>query len=173
MFPNYALTSLKTSCCNGQFQFIFFQDYLDQLVHLWNTHKMRIDRKFGRVGGRPVLLYTLPELHGTEDKLVDVDMQEVAGCEDESVPKGVYPCERHVFDLCCILMEENKWAVPTDEYEAARLYLLLKDRISTRNLNIQLNKASKINDSMKYVNEIFIVWFWTSDHVRAQVHRAA
>ena len=115
--------------------FAFWQDDLDQVVHLWNTHSMRADRTLARQKGRPVIFYTLPELYGAEDKLADVNIQEVVRCQAECSPKRSYPCDRDVFDLCCILMEENGWVVPNDGYEAARLYLLLKDTIQN-NLRI-------------------------------------
>ena len=75
------------------------------------------------------MLYMLPQLLGGEDKLVAVDMEELADCHAESSPKGEYPCDKELFDLCCILMIENEWDAPRDGHEAAELYLCLRDTI--------------------------------------------
>ena len=99
------------------------------MVHSWNTHNMRPDRKIGRGGGRPVLLYSLPELSGAEDKLVSVNIEELLACKAECTPKSAYPCDRDIFELCCILMDENRWTTPNDGYEAAHLYELLRNEI--------------------------------------------
>lgn len=97
---------------------------------------MRADHKSHNHGGRPLLLYTIPELHGKEDKLVPVDMEEVAECQNESIQKDAYICDRDMFLLCCILMEENEWSIPNDGYEAGSLYLNLRNPIRSE-LGIQ------------------------------------
>lgn len=84
-----------------------FQDDLDQVQHAWNTHKMRADRKTNHAGGRPMLLYSLPELHEIEDRLIAVNQDDVRECETGCVYKKSYPCDRDIFEISCILMEEN------------------------------------------------------------------
>ena len=95
---------------------------------------MRPDENRGRSAGRPLLLYTLPQLFGAEDKLVAVNRRQLVDCQAESTPKGEYPCDTEVFQLCCILMVENDWDAPTTGYEAAELYRLLRDIIYTEML---------------------------------------
>ena len=95
----------------------------------WNNHRMRPNPKINSEGGRPVLLYTLPELNGDEDKLVEVDMHEVEVCRTESTCKRSIPCDRDIFDLACILMEENGWNAPNNGYQAASLYIRLRRQI--------------------------------------------
>ena len=90
---------------------------------------MRPDHKTERPAGRPITLYTMSELQGVEDKLIDVNMQELAACETESTGKNAYPCDRDTFDLSCILMEENRWNPPNNGYEAASLYVNLRQKI--------------------------------------------
>ena len=68
---------------------------------------MRSDRKNNHTGngGRPSLLCTIPEHHGGEDEIVEVNAQEVAGCQNESSKKGACQRDHDMFDLCCILMD--------------------------------------------------------------------
>ena len=97
------------------------------MAESWNTHRKRPDRKHNQPGGRPVLLYTLPELSGYEDKMMPVDMRDVAECERESLRKGENPCsDPYIFNLTCILMEENGLDCPGTGYEAASLYMRLR-----------------------------------------------
>ena len=64
------------------------------MAESWDIHRMRPDRKVDRQqGGRPILLYAMPELCGLENKMVAVDMSEVVECQAESIAKGECPCE--------------------------------------------------------------------------------
>ena len=71
--------------------------------------------------GRPVVMYSFPELHSAEDRLKPVSMEEVTVCMEECIPKGEFPCDETVFELCCLLMEENGWDAPADPLAAADL----------------------------------------------------
>ena len=102
------------------------QNDLNQLVDAWNSHRMRPDHKTDRHGARPDLLYNLPELQGSEDKMVPVDITELDACWTESRRKGCYPCDIDIFDISCLLIEENNWDVPNDGYEATTLYIRLR-----------------------------------------------
>ena len=76
---------------------------------------MRPSRKHGYTGGRPILLYTLPELLGAEDKMVAVDMFKLVECERESITKERIPCSNSdVFELVSILLEENHLEWPSN-----------------------------------------------------------
>ena len=54
-----------------------------------------------------MLLYSIRKTFGAVENRVDVDMREVKVCISETVPKGFYPCDADIFELCNILMEEN------------------------------------------------------------------
>lgn len=105
------------------------QDELDEVVTTWNSHKIRAKAGDGVMGGRPILMYTLPDMYGAEDRLKTVDMDELALCREECTPKSQYPCDETVFDLCCLLMQEKGWDAPTDAFSAAELYTLLRNEI--------------------------------------------
>lgn len=75
------------------------QDELDEVVTTWNSHKIRAKEGRGVIGGHPILMYTLPEMHGAEDNLKTIDMEELALYKEECTPKSQYPCDDTVFDL--------------------------------------------------------------------------
>ncbi|XP_053296889.1 uncharacterized protein LOC128456658 [Pleuronectes platessa] len=91
-------------------QFCFMnlvQDELDEVVSTWNSHKIRPRSSGDMASGWPVVMYSFPELHSAEDRLKPVSMEEVTVCMEECTPKGEFPCDETVFELCCLLMEEN------------------------------------------------------------------
>ena len=60
------------------------------MAESWDNHRMRPDCKVNRQqGGWPILLYTMPELCGLENKMVAVDMSEVAECQAEIISPRV------------------------------------------------------------------------------------
>ncbi|XP_034051654.1 uncharacterized protein LOC117561399 isoform X2 [Gymnodraco acuticeps] len=105
------------------------QDELDEVVNTWNSHKIRPRSTDDTASGRPVIMYSFPELHSAEDRLKPIAMEEVNLCMLECTPKGQFPCDETVFELCCLLMAENGWDDPADPFAAADLYILLRDEI--------------------------------------------
>lgn len=94
--------------------FYFSQDELDEVVTTWNSHKISEKVGHGAIGGRPILMYMLPQMYGGEEKIKTIDVEELALCKEECTPKSQYPCDETVFDLCCLLMEEKGWDAPED-----------------------------------------------------------
>ncbi|KAE8577806.1 hypothetical protein XENTR_v10023069 [Xenopus tropicalis] len=113
-----------------QFCFLnLIQDELDEVVQTWNSHIIRQSSQQTTYAGRPALLYLLPGVYGVEDRLKPVDSDEVSLCREECLPKGQYPCDKTIFDLCCLLMEENAWGAPEDPFYATDLYIKLRNEI--------------------------------------------
>ena len=52
------------------------QDELNEIVTTWNSHRIIAKAGHGVIGGRPILMYTLPEMYRTKDNLKAVDMDE-------------------------------------------------------------------------------------------------
>ncbi|XP_028679645.2 uncharacterized protein LOC114668167 [Erpetoichthys calabaricus] len=104
----------------------FLKVELDDVVAIWNRHRMRANPSAILPCGKPFLLYTLPEMFGYQDELVFVDHLETEVCEEESIPKNEYPCDPDIHELCCILMEENGFSMPSDPFDAVTLYQALK-----------------------------------------------
>lgn len=98
-------------------------------MNTWNSHKIRPRSSGGAAPGRPVLMYSFPELHNAEDRLKPIYIEELTVCMEECTPKGQFPCDETVFELCCLLMVENEWDAPVDPLAAADLYIRLREEI--------------------------------------------
>ncbi|XP_035985476.1 uncharacterized protein LOC118558974 [Fundulus heteroclitus] len=111
-----------------QFCFLnLIQDELDDVVNTWNSHRIRPSAS--AASGRPVVMYSFPELHRAQDRLKPIVADEITVCMEECRPKGQYPCDETIFELCCLLMVENDWDAPRDPLVAADLYIKLREEI--------------------------------------------
>ncbi|XP_037136560.1 uncharacterized protein LOC119139703 [Syngnathus acus] len=113
-------------------QFCFLnlvQDELDEVVNTWNSHKIRPRSNGDTASGRPVVMYSFPAMHSAEDRLKPTGMQDITACMEECTPKCQFPCDETVFELCCLLMEENEWHAPSDPLHASDLYLMLREEL--------------------------------------------
>ncbi|KAJ8308434.1 LOW QUALITY PROTEIN: hypothetical protein KUTeg_013308 [Tegillarca granosa] len=102
------------------------QDELNGVKNLWYTHRIRRNRCQGVPNGRPLTMYLLPHLYGTHTHICPVSPDSTRVCEEECTYKEPYPCDKDVFDLCCILMHENDLEPPTDSASAVESYKLLR-----------------------------------------------
>ena len=81
--------------------------------------------------GKPIIMYTSPELYNSENKLVAVDALEAEVCVDQCIFKDGQPCsDSLVYELCCDLMIEHSLEAPQDPHEALELYNTLRDAIN-------------------------------------------
>ncbi|XP_039665194.1 uncharacterized protein LOC120564368 [Perca fluviatilis] len=69
---------------------------LQDVVHLWNTHRIRPSRNAVSPCGRPVMMYTLPQLFGAREHLKEVSQQKIQACREECLQRGPYPCDNTV-----------------------------------------------------------------------------
>jgi hypothetical protein len=74
-------------------------------------------------------MYTIPELYQAEDHLCPADETEIMICAEETVPKTLTCADDTLFDLCMMLMEENRLLKPNDSNEARHLYVRLRELI--------------------------------------------
>lgn len=105
------------------------QDELQQVQHLWNSHRIRQSRNAVAPNGRPLMMYHLPQLFGAIDYLKPVSQDAVDACREECLQRGPYSCDETVFTLSCLLMEENHLHPPTTPDEAIELYMFLRSCI--------------------------------------------
>ena len=105
------------------------QKELDDVVKLWNSHRIRSSKNQIALNGRPVLMYHLPQLYGYTDQLCNVDDQRLTWCEEECDIPDSQICDKTVYDLCCIIMQENNMILPSNHDEAQTLYLFLRNEI--------------------------------------------
>lgn len=98
-------------------------------MNTWNSHKIRSRFTSDTASGRPVIMYSFPAIHSADDQLKSAEMEEVTVCVEECTPKAQFPCDETVFELCCLLMEENEWHAPLDPLDASDLYIRLRREI--------------------------------------------
>ncbi len=92
------------------------QNELDEVVRTWNTHQIKPRPGQGLPTVHPVLMFSLPEIHGaTEDKLKPVLPEEIAAPQMGSTP---------VFEFCVLLMKDKRLTAPVNPYHAPELYTL-------------------------------------------------
>lgn len=65
---------------------------------------------------------------GAEDHLIPCSEEDIQNCEEECHER-IYPCDITVFELCCILMEENELHKPKTIVESKELYLKLRQEL--------------------------------------------
>ncbi|XP_062605262.1 uncharacterized protein LOC134267055 [Saccostrea cucullata] len=81
-------------------QFCFMrliQDELNEVVHLWNTHRMRRNQNQVAPSGRPLTMYQIPHLYGTENHACPVSLEKIRICQEECIYKESFPCDSDVF----------------------------------------------------------------------------
>ena len=79
---------------------------MDDIVHLWNSHRIRQSRSSVAPSGKPLMMYNLPHLYGTTNQLCAIDERTVQEVQVLCSYKCI-PCDETVFELCNILMEEQ------------------------------------------------------------------
>ncbi len=102
---------------------------MDSIVQEWNNHTISPSRN--RLGpfGRPLVMYTMPQLCAVDDYLKPVPQDKIDVCKSECVFKDQYPCDKDMFDLCTIMMTEMQMPVPKSCEESLQLYTALRTMI--------------------------------------------
>lgn len=57
---------------------------------------------------------------------MEVQQDEIEVCEEECVLRDNFPCDRDVYELCCIQMVDNNINVPVTAFDAMMLYERLR-----------------------------------------------
>lgn len=74
-------------------------------------------------------MYNLPELYGTENFIGKLNDETITShCESECWFL-TEPCDKDVFELCIIIMEEMGLVKAQNPYEAVNLYIKLRNNI--------------------------------------------
>ncbi len=109
---------------------ILFQRDLDEVVALWNCHKIRRYRNQVAPAGRPMMMYSCPELFGKVDCSQEVDPQKLLLCQAECSRKARSPClDNDIYELCCLILAETGLNAPEDPQQASELYIYLREYI--------------------------------------------
>lgn len=99
----------------------FLQRELQEVTHLWNCHRICASKNAVSPSGRPLMMYSLPQLFGTTDYLKTVFPEQIHACREECLPRGPHPCDDSVFEICCLAMSESNLHPPTTPEEAIEL----------------------------------------------------
>ncbi|MGH0137101.1 UNVERIFIED_CONTAM: hypothetical protein FKN15_062854 [Acipenser sinensis] len=113
----------------GQILLIRDEEELNTVTHIWNTHRIRAQRNSTAPQGRPLMMYTVPHLYGAEDHLCPCTMENIVNCEEKCNKRRNYSCDKTVFELCCLLMDEHRLDPPDNTEQATDLYITLKQEI--------------------------------------------
>ncbi|KAJ8319832.1 hypothetical protein KUTeg_001419 [Tegillarca granosa] len=109
----------------------FFLDIIrnemNDVVKTWNSHRIRKSERSAEYG-RPIVLYHAPLLNDTQDYSLPLNKIELLACADECDFTEGY-CDEDIKDLADIIMRENNWRKSTDPYEAATIYLQMRNII--------------------------------------------
>ena len=100
------------------------------MVTVWNSHRIRPSRNERVPAGRPVVMYSVPQLYQTRDYLQQVDRDAVDVCMAEcTFISAQNCCDDDVYLLCDLYMTQNGWILPVDHATAVTLYINLHDAI--------------------------------------------
>ncbi|XP_031351071.1 uncharacterized protein LOC116176587 [Photinus pyralis] len=104
------------------------QRELDLVVQEWGAHRITKSKNSISPSGRPIVMYNLPELYGSEDNLVRVFSASILSCKEECLSLKS-SCDEDVNDLCNIILSELDMSKPHDPYDAVNLYVKLRTEI--------------------------------------------
>ncbi|WAR17141.1 hypothetical protein MAR_031735 [Mya arenaria] len=113
-------------------QFCFMdviQEELDEVRQLWNCHRIRPVRNNISPSGRPVTMYTCPDLYGAQDYLCAVPRANVDSCLEEYVLKSNITCDATVFEICTMIMDDHDFQRPDCDDSVVILYQTLRREI--------------------------------------------
>lgn len=106
------------------------QDEIDEFTKTWNQHLIRPSTNARVPFGRPNIMYFMPELYDATDNLHQVTKDRIAVCKQECRFSKAIPCDTDIYELCCILMEENGQEFPQTPDAAVDLYLALRELVA-------------------------------------------
>ena len=97
---------------------------LHLVAELWNTHNIQRQKRGEVEGGKPDIMFFTPEIYGTHNYLVEVDIEDVNACKEMYAED----CADYSEDLEELVRLVKPDYVPsTNEFEALKLYSELTD----------------------------------------------
>ena len=92
------------------------------MVDTWNRHHIRPTQTSFSPSGRPSIMYSMPELYGTQNYICLYTDNDLAQCEEQYLFRDSIPCDGDVYQWCLITMAENNWSFPSSREDAVELY---------------------------------------------------
>ena len=122
---NIQVECLKFCYCD------LIQKELYKVAQLWNLHNIRPSSNAEMPSGRPDTMYFVPEITGTQDYKVAVDLDDLdVAIEMFPLDRPRYGCSPLFSELALMLMEDNELSPPSNVEEAMALYLNLLNLIN-------------------------------------------
>ena len=107
------------------------REELHKFAIQWNLHKIRPSRNAESPGGRPDLLYHVPDLTGARDLIIPVSHEDVDMAEQLcGVRSPEHGCSEEFVELASLIMEEKGHTMPTSPDNALVLFCTLIDDIA-------------------------------------------
>ncbi len=106
-----------------------FQATLDDIMHVWNRHKIQPSRNCNSVTGRPTILYNIPQHVGADDCSQPVDHADIQQYSDRINIQNDNTYDDTVAQLCTYIMEEFSIELPTNPGDGCELYAFLRNEI--------------------------------------------
>ncbi|KAB0800803.1 hypothetical protein PPYR_04107 [Photinus pyralis] len=116
-----------------QFCFLrIIQSELNSVVLEWNSHNISSSKNSILPRGKPLIMYHIPEIYRSNDYLISVEFDDLEIAREECVfLDQECPCDKDVFELCNILLNEAAVEnIPSDPYNAIDVYLYLRNKLS-------------------------------------------
>ncbi|KAK2566896.1 hypothetical protein P5673_008655 [Acropora cervicornis] len=95
------------------------------VAELWNTHNNQGKTRCEVEGGKPYVMFLTPEIHGKENYLVNVDIQDVEAACKEIYPENCVDYNENFEEL--VRPIEPDYEPPSNEPEALKLYIKIID----------------------------------------------
>lgn len=102
---------------------------MDDVAHVWNAHIIRPSANPNVPSGQPNVMFSWPELYGTQDYICAVDNDALQLCKSRCTFRQPVPCDPDVYELCNILMTELNLPIPSEIYQALDLYMCLREKL--------------------------------------------
>ena len=103
------------------------QNDLLSVKHVWNQHRVRVNRFVNSPSGKPNMLYDMPTSYGGQQHGILINHDQLNDLERYvSRPDHCLPEYKAIYDN---VVTDHGLAMPTNKVEAARLYANIMDKI--------------------------------------------
>lgn len=101
---------------------------MDTVVQEWNVHRISRSRNSASPTGRPIIMFSAPQIYEARDYKREVSLERLVACKEECVVLN-FPCDEDVYNLCNIILEEQNLFLTGDPYQAVDVYISLRNEI--------------------------------------------
>ncbi len=110
---------------------LFVQDEVDNVAEVWDAHSIRPSKNPRVPSGRPNIMYAVPDLYGTTNKLcTGICDEHMLRSKEMCLSRSLIPCDIDVYNICSLLMARENVHIPEDVDTAKELYLYLRQAIT-------------------------------------------